>query len=224
VKMGRIPKKIKEKALREQEISLKPESLTENSTDTVPSLIPQGCNNNKRSAEDDNDSENDIIELNPSDCDTNPLSTTAPPVLAIHLSSPLQTLDTVHIMSPNMFHQQCNAPHLSLLSLPSFFYSSFELFTPSSSSTQILFNNDSLSPPLVSCYNTNDSMVYTSDFYLCTPPSSNEKKTLDETRKQLNVAHFIVKLSELTLIDYMHNCELNYAKNVISIMKSIAPK
>ncbi|CAF1599235.1 unnamed protein product, partial [Didymodactylos carnosus] len=154
-----------------------------------------------------------------------PVSTVPLPTLSFHSSRTLQTLDTV--MIPSILQPHYNTPHLSLLCLPSFFYSS-QLFISSSSSAsfslQQIPSNSSPSQASVIHINTSGISTYTSHFSLCTPPTLIEEEIYDKDHKELSVAHFILKLNKSAANDYMRNCELHYKKNVISIMKNIAPK
>ncbi|CAF1435496.1 unnamed protein product, partial [Didymodactylos carnosus] len=70
VKMGRIPKRIKEKALKEQEVNFESENSMADSIAAVPSSVNDECENNTKSFKSDHDYQSEIIELEPSKLDS----------------------------------------------------------------------------------------------------------------------------------------------------------
>ena len=56
------------------------------------------------------------------------------------------------------------------------------------------------------------------------PSSSSSSSTSTSEEEKLTVSRYVMKLSENVLIDYMFGYEIRYSKNVLAMMKYLAPK
>ena len=112
----------------------------------------------------------------------------------------LRTIDLIEltISASNNHVDQLNN-NLSTLRLPDIFYES--------------------NPPSVS--SVQRSSVASIESF---PPSTSSSLSSTTDEEKLTVSRYVMKLSENVLIDYMFGYEIRYSKNVLAMMKYLAPK
>ena len=251
VKMGRIPKKLKEKALRDyqkqQERTLQ-RSAEENQFPEFSS------NNNNENDDDDDDAETEVYEVDCTDAkdkrhSVSSLSSSSsssmyaqpstdaeqdiiiiPPGTSIH--SPRKA--SIHFW-PNMFILPLEMRHRSEQSLRT--VDLIEL-TISASNNYVGHPNNNLSslrlpnifydshPPTESVPNKPNSSVSLLKANNHTK-ESNDGLSASETSKSdtsMTVFSYVANLNQKCVVDYMFGCEIRYSKNVLQMMKYLAPK
>ncbi|UJR36171.1 hypothetical protein I4U23_028905 [Adineta vaga] len=215
VKMGRIPKKVKEKALRsyqkyqEKLMQNKQVSLEKISNERLSSVgdIDDSEIDNSSTTSITQESRSSISSITSNintqqSMDMNQETIYIPSKLFNDCEEPFRTVNLIEltISAPNLQIENLNH-NLSSLRLPSVFYESY--------SSPKTFP-DVLKPKQTSSSkneNQNDQLSANSNCH-----------------NKMTVATYISKLSENTLIDYMFNCELRYSKNVLQTMKYLVQK
>ena len=117
---------------------------------------------------------------------------------------PFRTVDLIEltISASNDYVDHLN-DNLSCLRLPDIFYESKPLSTSSDHRSRTEFDDS--------------SKLDSNELLLPSPPSS-----LSDDK--LTVSKYVSKLSENGVIDYMFGYEIRYSKNVLAMMKYLAPK
>jgi len=247
VKMGRIPKKLKEKALREHQKQQERQFLSqsfdenlsflridnhdENAMDERPTYVPPQhthphpypfpvvhSNENVRYMPNiKRDSVSSVSSLSSS----NSSSLNNPPAVSSEYQQEIivipqnmlngneptmRTIDLIELtVSGSKKHVDQLNNNLSMLRLPDIFYESNPPSTPSGQRSSVA-SIESFPPSSSSSSSSSSTSTSTSE---------------DE---KLTVARYVMKLSENALIDSMFAYEIRYSKNVLAMMKYLAPK